>query len=138
MTSPLTEEELELLRRIADVQEEEVVNFCIDLDIIPDEPFSVDDVAERVVEALAERAGREGLPLSKYDADDLRRFGAAELTALARGLGLKPNPNHSPEQLIAQIIRGSRKAFRKLPRRSQIPMMLTYFLPALIRRFAAS
>lgn len=138
MTSLLNEEELELLRRIAEVQEEEVVNFCIDLDIIPDEPFTVDDVVERVVEALAERASRGGLPLTKYDAEDLRKFSTAELTALARGLRLKPRPDHGAEQLVAQIIRGSRRAHRKLPRRSQIPMMLTYFLPALIRRFAAS
>ena len=138
MTFPLTPDELALLQRVAEVQEEEVVNFCIDLDIVPDEPFRVEQVVERVVEALVERAGREGLPISKYDADDLRRFSATELATLARGLGLKPNPGHGPDQLIASIVKGCKKARRKLPRRSQIPLMLTYFLPALIRRFSAA
>ncbi len=138
MTFPLAPDELALLQRVAEVQEEEVVNFCIDLDIVPEEPFRVEQVVERVVEALAERAGREGLPISKYDIEDLRKFSAAELNTLARGLGLRPNANHGPEQLIATIVKGSRKAHRKLPRRSQIPLMLTYFLPALIRRFAST
>ncbi len=136
MNASLTVDELTLLRRIAEVQETEVVDFCIELDVIPDEPFAVDAVIDRVVDALVDRAGREGLPLSKYDAEDLRRFSAAELAALARGLGARPGNGHGPDQLIDQIIKASRKACRKLPRRSQLPLMLTYFLPAVVRRFA--
>jgi hypothetical protein len=137
MNSALTDDELLLLRRIAEVQEAEVVDFCIELDIVPDEPFVVDDVVDRVTEALLERAGREGLPLSKYDADDLRRFSAAELAGLARGVGARPANGAGPDRVIDQIIKASRKAHRKLPRRSQIPLMLTYFLPAVVRRLAA-
>ncbi len=137
MKAPLTQDELDLLRRVAAVQEEEVVNFCIELEIVPEEPFAVDAVVDRVFEALLEMASQGGLPVSKYDADDLSGFDVAGLTALARGLGLKPNPRFGTDALIEQIVRGMRKTRRKLPRRSQIPMMLTYFLPALVRHFSA-
>ncbi len=135
--STMTPEELELLRRIATVQEEEMVSFCIELDIVPDEPFSVDDVIERVIEALVQRAASEGLPISKYDAEDLARFSAAELTALARGLGVKVPARGDPEAIVHAIVHAMRKVQRRLPRRSQLPLMLTYFLPALVRRLAS-
>ena len=133
----LTADELELLRRIASVQEEEMVSLCIELGIIPDEPFRVEDVVDRVLDALTDQARRVGLPISKYDKEDLLAFSTQELRALAAALGVKPNPDHDPPRLSEAIIHRMRRVPRKLPRRSQIPLMLPLFLPALVRRLAA-
>ena len=139
MEAPLAEEELELLRRVAAIQEEELVNFCIELDIVPDEPFRVDDVIDSVFEALLERAtGSGGLPVSKYDADDLAPFDRSQLEAFARGLGVRVGANFTATQIVDQVIKSMKKARRKLPRRSQIPLMLPYFLPALVRHFSSN
>ncbi len=137
MNTPLTEQELDLLRRIAEAQEEEMVSFCIELDLVPDEPFAIDAVVDRIFEALVDRARTEGLPLSKYDADDLSAFGEAEIARFAEALGVRFAGKGGKDAIIDALIGRMKKVGRKLPRRSQIPMMLPYFLPALVRHFAS-
>jgi len=136
MTIPLTEDELALLHRIAEAQEEEMVSFCIELDLVPDEPFSIDAVMPKLFEKLLEMARGDGLPLSKYDADDLSRFDQRQVGMFAAALGVKINAKHGKDQVISALIGKMKRVTRRLPRRSQIPMMLPYFLPALVRHFS--
>lgn len=136
MKAPLAEREMELLRRVAQVQEEDLVSFCIEFDLVPDEPFRVDDVVDRVFEALVDRARVEGLPISRYDAEDLSGFAPGPLAAFAAGLGVKTRPGDDSADIIADIVLRMRRATRRLPRNSQIPFFLPYFLPALVRYFS--
>ena len=138
MKTPLTDEELALLHRIATAQEEEMVSFCIELDLVPDEPFDIDTVLDTAFERLVAWIRVEGLPLTKYDADDLSRFGDGEIAAFAAALGVKVAPKHTKDQVIDALIAKMKRVGRKLPRRSQIPMMLPYFLPALVRHFSGT
>jgi hypothetical protein len=138
MQAPITESELDLLRRIASVQEEDVVSFCIELDLVPDEPFVVDDVVDPVVDALGERARSGGLPVSKYDAEDLLQFDTQQLAAFGAAMGLRLKPGLGKPDLIADIVHRLRRVGKKLPRTSQIPFFLTYFLPTLVRVLSQS
>jgi len=133
----LTLEELDLLRRVSEVQEEDVVGFCIELDLFPHEDFKIDDVVDQVFERLVERAQTEGLPISKYDAEDLARFGRNELASFAAALGVRVKATASRDEVIDALVRGMRRTCRKLPKKSQIPLFLTYFLPALVRHFSS-
>ena len=132
----LAPDELDLLRRVSEVQEEDVVGFCIEFDLFPSENFKIDDVVDHIFEALVERAKGDGLPISKYDADDLGRFDRAQLVSFAAALGVRAKADASKGEVIDGIIRGMRRTCRRLPRKSQIPMFLTYFLPALVRHFS--
>jgi len=137
MNAPITDPELDLLRRIAAVQEEDVVSFCIELDLVPDEPFSVDDVVDPLFERLVDRARTEGLPISKYDAEDLQHFESRQLLAFAAALGLRIRPDQGKPEIISAIAHKLRKVGRKLPPNSQLPFFLTYFLPALVRHLSS-
>jgi len=128
--------EIDLLRRVSQVQEEDAVGFCIELDLFPHEDFRIDDVVDQVFERLVERAQAEGLPISKYDADDLARFDGAQLRSFAAALGVRVKDGASRDEIIDAIVRGMRRTCRKLPKKSQIPLFLTYFLPALVRHFS--
>lgn len=132
----LSPDELDLLRRVSEVQEEDVVSFCVEFDLFPSESFKIDDVVDQLFERLVERTRGDGLPISKYDADDLGRFDRAQLVSFAAALGVRAKASASKDEVIDAIIRGMRRTCRKLPKKSQIPMFLTYFLPALVRHFS--
>ncbi len=134
--APITPEELELLLRVTAIEEAEVASFCIELDLFPEDPFVIDDYIDAIFERLVERATTEGLPISKYDADDLSQFDARELAAFASALGVRVNPNHDAKAVIGTLVSKMKRARKKLPSRSVIPLMLTYFLPALVRHFS--
>ena len=134
--APITTEELELFLRVTEIEEAEVASFCIELELIPDDPFVIHDLIDPIFDRLVERATTEGLPISKYDAEDLSQFQLAELTAFARALGVRVNPNHSSDAVIAAIVGKMKRVCKKLPKRSVIPLMVTYFLPALVRHFS--
>jgi hypothetical protein len=138
MRVPLTDDEMDLLRRVADAQEADLVGFCIELDQVPGESFSIDDFVAPVFEGLVAMARSEGLPLTKYDADDLSRFDERQLAAFANALGVRANPGDGKASIIGSLVSKMRKVGRKLPSKSQIPIFLTYFLPALVRHFSGT
>ena len=74
------------------------------------------------------RARTEGLPISRYDEEDLHALTPAELAGLAELCGTKPT-------VKALLKAGARtwRAHRKRRRTSPIAMMLPMLLPALAR-----
>ncbi len=138
MSSPLTDTEMDLLRRIAEAQEPELVGFCIEMDQIPGEHFSIDDFVAPLFDGLVDMARSEGLPLTKYDADDLSRFDERQLAAFANALGVRANPGDGKAAIIGNLVSKMRRVGRRLPSKSQIPIFLTYFLPALVRHFSGT
>lgn len=138
MKAPFTDTEMDLLRRVAEVQEPDLVGFCIELDQVPGEHFSIDDFVDPLFDGLVDMARNEGLPLTKYDADDLSRFDERQLAAFANALGVRANPGAGKASIIGNLVSRMRKVGRRLPSKSQIPIFLTYFLPALVRHFSAS
>ncbi len=138
MTAPLTDQEMELLRRIAQAQEEDLVGFCIEMDQIPGEHFSIDDFVDTLFDGLVDMARTEGLPLTKYDADDLSRFDERQLAGFSAALGVRANPADGKAKIIGNLIAKMRKVGRRLPSKSQIPIFLTYFLPALVRHLSGT
>lgn len=138
MRAPLTEQETELLRRVAQAQEAELVGFCIEMDQVPGEHFSIDDFVDPVFDGLVDMARNEGLPLTKYDADDLSRFDERQLAGFSTALGVRANPADGKAKIIGNLIAKMRKVGRRLPSKSQIPIFLTYFLPALVRHLSGT
>jgi len=138
MKAPLTDAEMDLLRRVAEAQEADLVGFCIELDQVPGEHFCVDDFVDPLFEGLVAMARNEGLPLTKYDADDLSRFDERQLAAFANALGVRANPSAGKAAIIGNLVSKMRRVGRRLPSKSQIPIFLTYFLPALVRHFSGT
>ena len=138
MKAPLTDEEMELLRRVAEAQEADLVGLCIEMDQVPGEHFSIDDFVDPVFDGLVYMARNEGLPLSKYDADDLSRFDDRQLASFANALGVRASATDGKAAIIANLVNKMRRVGRRLPSKSQIPIFLTYFLPALVRHLSES
>ena len=123
----LTPEELEPLRRLPD---DVIVDMAADLDIIVPETFDVQSMIEACIPRILERGKAEGLPLSKYDAEDLATLSQAELDALGRLQGLK-----TPTTVAAVIRKGQRvyKWYRRNRPDNPVALMLPMLLPAIAR-----
>lgn len=86
MTIDLLPRELELL---AQVPETDLAEMAVDLDVLLDAEIDRAGLWQQCLTALLDRAEREGLPLSKYDADDLSELSPDELQALGNHIGVR-------------------------------------------------
>ena len=122
----LTDKDLELF---ANIPETDLVELAVELDMAVPEVISPGELLDQAVERIADRARQEGLPLSRYDRDDLEDLEIVQRLALARLCDF-------PED-IDDLIRAGEKVFKKLYRKrrpkSQVPLLLPSFLPALAR-----
>ncbi len=128
MAFRLTDEEY---RMVAALPEEDLVDLAVELDIPVGEAFDRRDVLGLCVVSLADLAGREGLPLSDYDREDLENLPAGWRAALAGRLGVSDS--------VDSIIRNGRKTYRMYNRkrsRSQVPLVLPSLLNAVCRHLA--
>lgn len=128
MAFRLTDEEYRL---VAALPEEDLVDLAVDLDIPVGEAFDRRDVLSLCVVAMGELAGREGLPFSDYDREDLETLTPAHRAALARRLGVRDS--------VDAIVKSGRKIYklyRRKRERSQVPLVLPSLLSALCRHLA--
>ena len=127
MSALLTMEELEPLRRLPD---DVLVDMAADLDICIPETFDVQALVEACIPRIIERGMEEGLPLSKYDAEDLATLSQSELDALGRLQGLK-----TPTTVAAVVRKGQRvyKWYRRNRPDNPVALMLPMLLPAVAR-----
>ena len=127
MNAILTPQELEPLRRLPD---DVLVDMAADLDICVPETFDVQTLVELSIPKIIERGMEEGLPLSKYDAEDLATLSQAELDALGRIQGLK-----TPTTVAAVIRKGQRvyKWYRRNRPDNPVALMLPMLLSAVAR-----
>ena len=90
MTFSLDPAERDLVGRIP---EQDITEMAVDLDLLLDEGFDRESLVLRCIEALLDRAEVEGIPLSKWDGDDLRTLPPEHFQALARTVGLTGKPS---------------------------------------------
>jgi len=125
MAFDLTDEEFAL---IAGLPIEGVVDLAAELDILAPEQIDRRSLVNTCVLALVEHARKHGLPLSKYDADDLAALDPVDLQALATLVGVQPS--------VAALLKHGDKVYRGYSHRRidhPIPLMLPMLLSAVAR-----
>jgi hypothetical protein len=125
MSFDLTDDEYATM---ASLPIESLVDLAAELDLMP--PASIDRRAllAQCAVALVGWGRREGLPFSKYDADDLSALPPQDVAALAALLGVQATPQ--------AILKQGERVYRTFQaRRSDhpIPLMLPMLLTAVAR-----
>jgi len=110
------------------VPDQELAALAADLSLLVDEEIDRKAMVEAMLPRLLAVAKMEGLPFSKYDADDLEELPTMHREALAKAMGWSTS-------VRAMLRAGGKvyKIYRKERTNSQIPLMLPLLLPMLAR-----
>jgi|GEM_PF-898896 len=130
MTKLLTPEELGMF---TNAPEDDLVDLCVDLDVVVPEEIDRTALLESCVQNLRALAEREGLPLSSYDRDDLEALTHEQLRGLAGLCGVEPAEKAETIERMLKAGKKVYKIYRKHRKRSQIPMYLPMLLAPLAR-----
>jgi hypothetical protein len=128
MAFELTDEEY---RVVEFLPEEDLVDLAVELDIPIGEVIDRRSVLDLCVVAFGDLAGREGLPFSEYDREDIEQLPATHRSALAKRLGVGDS--------VSAILKSGRKlykVYRRSRERSQVPMVLPSLLGPVCRNLA--
>jgi hypothetical protein len=128
MAFVLTEREL---APCLNLPEDSVVDLVAELDLVVPDRVSLSDLLAEAVARLAVLAKQEGLPLSKYDREDLLALPPEHLAALARLCSAPPTADG--------LVRSGRKVYKVYRRQrpgSQVALILPMLLSA-VARYAA-
>ena len=108
--------------------EADIADLAVELDMVPEAEIDAHGLLSVLVERILDRAVDEGLPFSKYDADDLKDLPEEHFKALADKMGW-------PADVSAFLKQGGKiyKEYQKSRRNSQVAIMLPLLLPALAR-----
>lgn len=109
---------------------EGVVDLAAELDLVAPEKIDRRALLEQCVEALVAHARTNGLPFSKYDADDLNELSAEDLEAIGRLQGIRGRVT------VNAILRSGKKVYRSYSAKRidhPIPLMLPMLLSAVAR-----
>ena len=108
--------------------EADIADLAVELDMVPEAEIDAHGLLSVLVERILDRAVDEGLPFSKYDADDLKDLPEEHFKALADKMGW-------PADVSAFLKQGWKiyKEYQKSRRNSQVAIMLPLLLPALAR-----
>lgn len=117
---------------LANMPENDIVELAAELSVSVPETIQREELMQKVIVELARHVRVHGLPLSRYDVDDLEALSPLELAGLARLVGVSASV---PELLKA----GKRayKAYRNRKATSPIPLMVPTLLAPLARYSAA-
>lgn len=122
MTDLILESEWHVLAQVA---ERDLIGLAVELDLVPPAQIEVRALWEQCVLATVDYARRNGLPFSKYDADDLLALPEADLQALARVLGVSPaTPSallKSGEKIYKTLLKQKKESFLAM----LLPLMLS-------------
>ena len=119
------------IEKLEFLPETDLADLAIDLDLIPEERIDRTQLMLKILPRLLNLAQKEGLPFSKWDLEDLAALPDAHRAALANVMGWPSDPKSMIKAGLKVF-----KIYRKTRSRSQIPLTLPLFLPALAR-FAA-
>jgi uncharacterized protein (DUF3820 family) len=121
----LSDSEFQPLRLLP---EADIADLAVELDMVPEAEIDARGLLSELVGRILDRAVDEGLPFSKYDADDLRDLPEEHFRALADKMGW-------PADVPAFLKLGGKiyKEYQKTRRNSQVAIMLPLLLPALAR-----
>ncbi|HJN75371.1 MAG TPA: hypothetical protein QGF58_15690 [Myxococcota bacterium] len=109
----------------------DLVDLAVELDHIPDQDIDRLELLAELIPRLYELAQRDGLPFSKYDAEDLAELPTEHRAALAEAMGWDSD--------VSAILRGGGKVYRryaKNKKNSQIALLLPCLLRPLARHAA--
>ena len=116
------------IKHLEFVPNKEFADLAADLSLIPDSDIDRKKLIEALVPRLLHLGRREGLPFSKYDAEDLDNLPTRHREALARAMGWSSSTR--------AILRAGRKVYKTYTKErmtSQVPIMLPLLLPILAR-----
>ena len=113
---------------LALLPEADLADLAVELDMVPEAEIDARGLLAELVDRILDRAVSEGLPFSKYDADDLKELPEHHFAALANKMGW-------PADVNAFLKIGGKiyKEYQKTRRNSQVAIMLPMLLPALAR-----
>ncbi len=105
----------------------DLVELAVELDFLPPEKVDRRQLLEQLIPRLLELAQREGLPFSKYDAEELSELPQDHRTALAQAMGWPAD--------VRSMVKAGEKVYRTYRKRgsSQVPLLLPSLLTPLAR-----
>jgi len=113
---------------LENLPESELVELAAELGVAVPSVIRRQELMEQVVHELACHVRVHGLPLSRYDEEDLKALTPTELAALAKLVGVSPTVN--------ELLRAGKKVYKTYTRRkatSPIPLMVPTLLAPLAR-----
>lgn len=127
MTMNIHSSEMDLLNAIP---ERDLVEMAIDLDIFVPERIHRLEMIEACIQAIIQRAKKEGLPFSQYDRDDLEALGAEDLQSISKLMGLSGAPS---VQAILKKGRRVYKSYQKNRPDNATALLIPTLLPLIAR-----
>ncbi len=112
-------------QQLSYVPVDDLVDLATELDMAP--PADVDRLGllTDCIPRLLEHGRRDGLPFSKYDADDLQELPQDHRQALASALGWDAD--------VRSMLKAGAKVYKNTPARSQVALLLPSLLKPLAR-----
>ena len=113
---------------LANMPEIDIVELAAELSVSVPETIQRESLMEKVIVELARHVRVHGLPLSKWDADDLKALSPMELAGLARLVGVPAS--------VPDLLRAGKRAYKAYANRkatSPIPLMVPTLLAPLAR-----
>jgi hypothetical protein len=108
--------------------EGDIVDLAVEFDIVVDAELDLSALFVEIIKGLATLAKSEGLPLHKYNREDLEALPPKHLRALAALLGQGPD--------LDALLKHGKKIYKRYTRdrpKSQIPLVLPMLLEPLAR-----
>ncbi|MCA9569482.1 MAG: hypothetical protein KC656_16660 [Myxococcales bacterium] len=127
MTLTLTDDEYQPLVALPI---EQIVDLAAELDLVAPERIDRRELVSLCVLALVDHGKANGLPFSKYDADDLQELSQEDLDAIGRLQGL------SGRATVPAVLKAGQKVYKTFSARRvdhPIPLMLPMLLSAVAR-----
>lgn len=118
---------------LANMPEDDIVELAAELGVTVPAVIRREELMERVIGELARHARVHGLPLSKWDKDDLVALSPTELGALAHLVGVPAT--------VGDLLKAGKKAYKAYASRkatSPIPLMVPTLLAPLARYVASN
>lgn len=105
----------------------DLVELAVELDFMPPEEVDRRQMLDELIPRLFELAQREGLPFSKYDAEDLAELPHEHRQALAEAMGWATD--------TSSIVKAGEKVYRRY-RRDRRGSQVALLLPTLLKPLA--
>jgi len=109
---------------------DDVIQLATHLDLAPPEDIDKRQVLERCIPRLVDRLQRDGIPLTKYDTEDIQALTEPQRRAMGRLLGLRGTP--SARSILRSGVKVTR-AYQKQVLNDTIPYMTPILLGPIIR-----
>ena len=125
MSTLFTAEERAIL---ANMPEDDIVELAAELGVTVPGVIRREELMERVIAELARHIRIHGLPLSKWDEEDLRALSPTEVAGLAQLVGVSAT--------VADLMKAGKRAYKAYSKRSvgsPIPLMVPTLLGPLAR-----